>query len=72
MSLPVKRLKGQIEPEIKAIVVFNPVTQMWLVEWVDMTRTWVYYDDVKDSYGFRKILESMFTLRSCTCPEYIT
>lgn len=72
MSLPVKRLKSRIEPEIKAIIVFNPVTQMWLVEWADLSRTWVYYDDIKDTYGFRKILEHMFSKIPRVCPEYIT
>jgi hypothetical protein len=56
-----KRRKVEHYLSLKKIIELNTITQMWLVEWSDSSRTWISYETLIQEPNFRNILERMFT-----------
>lgn len=61
--------KSRLIKKIDKILDFNPSHQTWLIEWVDRTRSWATYKELKDHEEFEKMIVRL-SFRSAV-PEYI-
>lgn len=69
----IKKRKYEIEVVIRInkILEFDIISKKWLIEWDNKTRTWEFFEDIKNMYEFKKLLENLFIKTGKFQPSYI-
>lgn len=67
-----KKRKLEDEKNMKRIVEFDIISKRWLIEWDDKSRSWEDYENIKDMYGFKQLIQGMFRTRNRENPSYIS
>jgi hypothetical protein len=69
----IKKRKYEIDVVIRInkILEFDIISKKWLIEWDNKTRTWEFFEDIKNMYEFKKLLENLFIKTGKFQPSYI-